>query len=634
MIQLQDIGISRAGRTLLQGVNLRIHPKQIIGLVGQNGSGKSSLLSMLRGELEPDRGSYDKPQDWRIASVAQETPALEQSALAYVLQGHEAYQSALAELEASEQSGDGLRIAAAHEQFHALNGYAQSALASELLSGLGFSMEAQKQAVKSFSGGWRMRLNLAQALIAPCELLLLDEPTNHLDLDAIIWLQDYLKQHPATKIIIAHDRDFLDELCTHIVHLENQSALNYTGNYSDFERLRHEQRAQSEALYQKEQVRKAELERFINRFRAKATKAKQAQSRMKALEKLQASPPPPPEHQYELAFKAPKHTPDPHLTVSDGELGYGETVVLSKLKFRLGGHDRIGLLGRNGAGKSTLMKWLAGVLEPKSGSITRHEHSHIGYFTQHQLEALRAEESALWHIKQQNPTAREQELRNFLGGYGFGGERIDTPVGQLSGGEKARLALALIIEKQPNVLLLDEPTNHLDLGMRDALNEALQGFQGAMVLISHDRALLRSTCDDFYLVADGRVKPFDGDLDDYRQYLQQEASQANAQSALAKGEQKSELKAQTKRQEAEERTRLRPYKQAVNKLERELEQCQSALDLVQQRLSDADLYDDAHKAQLKAALDEESALQQKLLALEERYLEALQILEEQSALGA
>lgn len=625
MIELRNIALSRAGRTLLTGVNLRIFPKQTIGLVGQNGSGKSSLLSLLRGELEAEQGDYDKPADWVIATVAQETPALEESALDYVLQGHAQYQSVLAQIAAAEQSGDGLLIAAAHEAFHAINGYAQSALAAELLSGLGFGVEEQKQAVKSFSGGWRMRLNLAQALIAPCDLLLLDEPTNHLDLDAIIWLQDYLKQHPATKIIIAHDRDFLDELCSHIIHLENQSALAYTGNYSDFERLRHEKRAQSEALYQKEQVRKAELERFINRFRAKATKAKQAQSRMKALEKLQATPPPPPEHSYQLAFKTPKHTPDPHLTMDGVSLGYGEHTVLKKLKFRLGGQDRIGLLGRNGAGKSTFMKYLAGVLEAQSGTCTRHEHSNIGYFTQHQLEALRAEESALWHIKQQNPQAREQELRNFLGGYGFGGERIDTPVGQLSGGEKARLALALIIEKQPNVLLLDEPTNHLDLGMRDALNEALQSFQGAMVLISHDRALLRATCDDFYLVAEGVCRYFDGDLEDYRQYLQQEAA---PQSALSKAA----PKVNVKRAEAEERTRLRPYKQAVSKLEAQLEKCQSALDLVQQTLADPSIYDDAHKAKLKQTLERESALQQELEGLEEQYLQALQVLEEQSAL--
>ena len=625
MLELQHITLSRNGVNLIENGDARIHPGQRVGLTGRNGSGKSTLLALLRHEIDADSGDYRLPPDWRIASVAQETPSLPDSALDYVLAGHVPYQAALAAIAAAEQSGDGHAIARAHEQFAACDGYAQPARAAELLDGLGFPPHEQQRAVASYSGGWRMRLNLARALIAPAELLLLDEPTNHLDLDAIIWLQDYLKTQPATQIIIAHDREFLDALCTRILHIENRQLQSYTGNYSDYERQSYEQRLQAGAQYQKQERQRAHLQNYIDRFRAKATKARQAQSRLKALEKLDAAPPPPPEADYQLAFQPAENHPNPALIAQKARLGYGDKTILQEITLRIAADARIGILGRNGAGKSTLMKALAGELAPLSGSIEAHKNTRIGYFTQHQLDALRGEHDALWHLQRILPQESEQQHRNRLGGYGFHGDKASAPVGQYSGGEKARLALALIIAQRPNLLLLDEPTNHLDLAMRDALTLALQNYDGAMLIISHDRSLLRAACDEFRLVADGKLQPFDGDLEDYHRYLSASRQAATTPSAAQAG---SDNRQEQKRREAEQRQRLRPLKQAVETQEKTIAKLEAVLEQHKSALADPALYEADNKARLKEILAAQSETQKALNAAEAAWLEAAEALQQ------
>ena len=625
MLELQHITLSRNGVNLIENADARIHPGQRVGLTGRNGSGKSTLLALLRHEIDADSGDYRLPPDWRIASVAQETPSLPDSALDYVLAGHAPYQAALAAITAAEQSGDGHAIARAHDQFAACDGYAQPARAAELLDGLGFPPDEQHRAVASYSGGWRMRLNLARALIAPAELLLLDEPTNHLDLDAIIWLQDYLKTHPATQIIIAHDREFLDALCTRILHIENRQLQSYTGNYSDYERQNYEQRLQADAQYQKQARQRAHLQSYIDRFRAKATKARQAQSRLKALEKLDAAPPPPPEADYQLAFQPAENHPNPALIAQKARLGYGDKTILQEITLRIAADARIGILGRNGAGKSTLMKALAGELAPLSGSIEAHKNTRIGYFTQHQLDALRGEHDALWHLQRILPQESEQQHRNRLGGYGFHGDKASAPVGQYSGGEKARLALALIIAQRPNLLLLDEPTNHLDLAMRDALTLARQNYDGAMLIISHDRSLLRVACDEFRLVADGKLQPFDGDLEDYHRYLN--ASRQATDNTAATPANSGDSRQEQKRREAEQRQRLRPLKQAVEAQEKTIAKLEAALEQHKAALADPALYEAENKEKLKETLAAQSDAQKALDAAEAAWMEAAEALQ-------
>lgn len=615
MIQIENIAFGRGSRQLVQGLTAQIHPRQRIGLIGQNGCGKSSFLALLRGELDADGGHLTFPADWSIASVKQETPSLNIRALDYVLDGHQAYRDAERAIKSASTPEE---IAQAHEKFADLNGYAQEAKASELLFGLGFNHLEQQKTVAEFSGGWRMRLNLAQALIAPADLLLLDEPTNHLDLDAIIWLQDYLKKQNTTQIIIAHDREFLDELCTHILHFENQTGKLYSGNYESFERQYHAQKAQTEALFQKEQLKKAHLEDFVRRFRAKASKAKQAQSRLKALEKLQLSPPSIHTETYQLNIPNDENPPNPLLVAENIQLAYDDKIIIQNFKIRIGAGSRIGLLGRNGAGKSTLMKCLAGVLLPKSGEMNLHQKTKIAYFTQHQLDNLNPEESALWHWQKICPKSTEQEGRNFLGGYGFRGEQIEAPIKQFSGGEKARLALALLVVQKPNLLLLDEPTNHLDIQMRDALTEALQNYEGALILIAHDRALLRASCDEFYLIGNQKALPFSGDLEDYQELLFQ------SQNPIQKKEEKP---VNQKRLDAEKREKLRPFKQKVQKYEQEIEKINQQLEKISTELANEALYEAEQKEQLKKVLQQEALLKQKAEELENLWFEALAELE-------
>ncbi|WP_028115675.1 ATP-binding cassette domain-containing protein [Ferrimonas senticii] len=618
MITLDKVQLIRGGKRLLENASLSIFPGHKVALVGANGVGKSSLFGLLQGEYGVDAGDCQLPKHWRMAAVAQETPALGRSALEYVIDGDEQYRALEQELEAAQADGDGRRIGHAHDAFEAYHGYQVPAKAAELLNGLGFDDAGQHRAVKEFSGGWRMRLNLARALLIPSDLLLLDEPTNHLDLDTLIWLEQWLKRYQGTLLLISHDRDFLDEVVGEIVHLEQQQLFHYQGNYSQFERQRAERMAQQQAAFDKQQREKAHMQSFVDRFRAKASKAKQAQSRLKALEKLTMSAPSHADSHFNMAFREPAALPSPLLQMSEVQGGYGDTVILNKIKLNLVPGSRIGLLGRNGAGKSTLIKMLAGDLAPQAGELKLAQGVKIGYFAQHQLELLRMDDSPLMHLMRLAPEAKEQELRNFLGGYGFVGDRALEPVRPFSGGEKARLVLALLVWQRPNLLLLDEPTNHLDLEMRHTLTVALQGFEGALVVVSHDRHLLRATCSDFYLVDSGKVADFDGDLEDYYQWL---LNQQNAGTTKAGGNGEVVDRKAEKRQQAELRQLLSPLKKRQQQLDKQMAKAQTELDHIEQTLADADIYAASEKDRLTALLKQRGDLQGQLEELELEWLE-------------
>ncbi|MGG6739678.1 UNVERIFIED_CONTAM: ATP-binding cassette domain-containing protein, partial [Streptococcus suis] len=504
-----------------------------IGLIGANGAGKSSLFAMLRVELHADQGNVDFPARWRMAEVAQETPALDRPAIEYAIDGDAHLRQLEADLARAEaqpdDKHDGNHIAELHTALADADAYTVRSRAEQLLLGLGFSLEQMARPVASFSGGWRMRLNLAQALMCPSDLLLLDEPTNHLDLDAIIWLEDWLKRYAGTLLIISHDRDFLDGVVNVIVHIDDRKLKRYSGNYSSFERQRSAQLELMAGMIEKQQRQRAHLQSFIDRFKAKATKARQAQSRMKALSKMEELAPLRAAAEFSFEFREPLSAPNPLLVMEKVNAGYHiegkngapdeDKIIVHGIDFSLQSGQRIGLLGVNGAGKSTLIKTVAGEIDPLSGTARLGKGLVIGYFAQHQVEMLRHDESPLWHLTRLAPDVREQELRNFLGSFNFNGTMATSSIAPFSGGEKARLALALIVWQRPNLLLLDEPTNHLDLETREALTMALAQFEGTLVLVSHDRHLLRATTDQFLIVAEGKLQPFDGDLDDYKDWL-------------------------------------------------------------------------------------------------------------------
>ena len=519
MIRLSQATLRRGVKTLLEGADLTLHAGERVGLIGANGSGKSSLFSLLRGELHTDKGDAELPAHWRVAHVAQETPALDRQAVEYAIDGDAQLRLLQRKLLAAEKANDGNLIGELHAALGDAGAYTAQPRAEALLLGLGFSQEELARPVSSFSGGWRMRLNLAQALMCPSDLLLLDEPTNHLDLDAIIWLEDWLRRYEGTLIVISHDRDFLDGVVKAIVHIDQKKLRRYAGDYSSFE----EQRAQTvlltQHLIEKQQRERAHLQSFIDRFRAKATKARQAQSRMKMLAKMEDLAPLHVAAPFSFEFREPERAPDPLLVLEDVAAGYGEKIVLAGINFSLQSEQRYGLLGVNGAGKSTLIKTIAGALPPLSGGAVFNKGLQVGYFAQHQVEMLRDDQSPLWHLKRLAPEVREQDLRNYLGSFNFPGDMATGPVEHFSGGEKARLALCLIVWQKPNLLLLDEPTNHLDLETREALAVALAQFEGTLVLVSHDRHLLRATTEQFLIVANGTLRPFDGDLEDYREWL-------------------------------------------------------------------------------------------------------------------
>jgi ATP-binding cassette subfamily F protein 3 len=626
MIRLQNLTLQRGPQRLLEGAELTLHAGQKVGLIGANGAGKSSLFALLRGELGPDAGDCRLPADWRIAHMRQEVDNLERLAVDYVLDGDLQLRAIQAELARAEAAHDGAAIARLHTELDNAQGYTADARARKLLAGLGFTSEQMDKRVGDFSGGWRMRLNLAQALMCPSELLLLDEPTNHLDLDAILWLEEWLKGYPGTLLLISHDRDFLDAVVDHVAHLEQQKLTLYRGGYSAFERTRAERLAQQQQAFEKQQVQRAHMEKYIARFKAQATKARQAQSRIKALERLEELAPAHVDSPFDFVFREADKVSSPLLNLSDARLGYGDKTVLEKVKLSLAPGARIGLLGPNGAGKSTLIKTLAGDLAALGGELARGENLAIGYFAQHQLDALDPKASPLLHVQRLAPSEREQTLRDFLGGFDFRGERCDEPVLNFSGGEKARLALALIAWQKPNLLLLDEPTNHLDLEMRLALTMALQEFAGAVLVVSHDRHLLKSTTDEFLLVADGRIQPFEGDLDDYARWLIDYRARQQPPSASTSTADKTDKRAQ-RQAAAALRQQLAPHKKQADKLEQELNKLHQALAKVEAQLGDSGLYEVARKDELRERLAEQATLKAREAELEESWLLALETLE-------
>jgi ATP-binding cassette subfamily F protein 3 len=519
VIRLAQVSLARGTKRLLEGADLSLHPGERIGLIGANGSGKTSLFALLRGELHADKGEVDYPAHWRVSHVAQETPALERAALEYAIDGDTHLRNLERKLAEAETANDGTLIGDLHAQLADADAYTVRSRAERLLAGLGFSQAELNHPVSSFSGGWRMRLNLAQALMRPSDLLLLDEPTNHLDLDAIIWLEDWLRRYPGTLLVISHDRDFLDGVVTAIVHIDQRKLRRYSGDYSSFEQQRAQALVLAQAQYDKQARERAHLQSFIDRFKAKATKARQAQSRMKMLARMEDLAPLHASAPFSFEFREPLRAPDPLIVFEDVQAGYGENIVLRKIDLSIRAEQRIGLLGVNGAGKSTLIKTIAGALPALGGGCVFNKGLQIGYFAQHQVEMLRDDESPLWHLGRISKDVREQQLRDYLGSFNFPGDMATSSIEHFSGGEKARLALALIVWQRPNLLLLDEPTNHLDLETREALTVALAQFEGTLVLVSHDRHLLRATTEQLLIVSEGRLSEFDGDLDDYRDSL-------------------------------------------------------------------------------------------------------------------
>ena len=630
MIRLQNLTLQRGPQRLLEDAELTLHAGQKAGLIGANGAGKSSLFALLRGELHPDSGDCLLPADWRIAHMRQEVDTLERLAVDYVLDGDLRLRQVQRDLAAAEAAHDGAAQARLHSELDSADGYTADARARKLLAGLGFTNDQMDRQVGDFSGGWRMRLNLAQALMCPSDLLLLDEPTNHLDLDAIIWLEEWLKSYPGTLMLISHDRDFLDAVVDHVAHVDQRKITLYRGGYSAFERARAERLAQQQQAYEKQQVQRAHMESYIARFKAQATKARQAQSRIKALERMEELTAAHVDSPFDFVFRESQKISSPLIDLSDARLGYGEKTVLEKVKLQLTPGARIGLLGPNGAGKSTLIKNLAGELTPLAGRLTRGENTVVGYFAQHQLDSLDSKASPLLHLQRLAPTEREQTLRDFLGGFDFRGARIDEPVLNFSGGEKARLALALIAWDRPNLLLLDEPTNHLDLEMRLALTMALQEFSGAVLVVSHDRHLLKSTTDNFYLVADGKVEEFDGDLEDYTRWLVEYRQRNAPVSTTPVNPDKTDKKAQ-RQAAAALRQQLAPHKREADKLEAELGKLHEKLAKIDASLGDSDIYEPARKNELRDLLAEQAKLKVREAELEEAWMEALELLESMQA---
>ncbi|MDG6359950.1 ABC transporter ATP-binding protein [Glaesserella parasuis] len=632
MIFFTDLTLKRGQTILLEQANATIHTGQKVGLIGKNGCGKSSLFALLKNELQAEGGDASYPKNWSIAWVNQETPALDISALDYVIQGDREYTQLTAQLEQANLENNGNLIATLHAQLDTIDAWTIQSRASTLLNGLGFSTEQLQLPVKSFSGGWRMRLNLAQALICRSDLLLLDEPTNHLDLDAVIWLERWLSNYHGTLLLISHDRDFLDPIIDRVLHIEQQKLFDYTGNYSAFEIQRATKLAQQNAAYQQQQQKIAHLQKFIDRFKAKATKAKQAQSRVKALEKMELIAPAYADSPFSFEFREPLSLPNPLLIMEKVSAGYGERTVLQSVKLNLVPGSRIGLLGRNGAGKSTLIKLLAGEIQAQSGHTQLAKGVQLGYLAQHQLDTLRADESALWHLARLAPEKTEQELRNYLGGFAFHSDKVKQAVSSFSGGEKARLVLALIVWQRPNLLLLDEPTNHLDLDMRQALTEALTQYEGSLVIVSHDRHLLLSTVNEFYLVHDGKVEEFNGDLEDYQKWLnelnaQLECAKKADNSTACNNENSAVNRKEQKRQEAELRQQAALLRKKLTQLEKELEKLTASLTTLEETLASPEIYDAENKAKLTEILVKQVATKKQLEEVEMEWLEVQEQLE-------
>lgn len=629
MIEIKNLSLQRGSKQLLQHASLTIYPGQRVGLIGKNGTGKSSLFALLEGKISHDSGDLRLPKHWQLATVKQETPALDIPALDYVLQGDTELQQLQQLLQQAEASNDGLKQAEYHARLDEIGAYSAPARAAKLLNGLGFSQQEQQQPVKSFSGGWRMRLNLAQALMCRTDLLLLDEPTNHLDLETVLWLEQHLAGLDTTQIIISHDRDFLNATTTQTVELAQQQLTLYGGNYDFYQQERAQRLAQQQAAYIKQQAHIQHLQSFIDRFKAKATKAVQAQSRIKALSRLERIAPAHLDSEFSFEFAQPDHLPNPLLKLENINLGYGDRTVLHNIDLSVESGARYGLLGVNGSGKSTLIKAISGSLQPLSGQIVRAEKLKIGYFAQHQLETLRADQSPIWHIQQLSPDVREQEIRNFLGSFAFIGDMAMQPIAPFSGGEKARLALAMIVWQKPNLLLLDEPTNHLDLDMRHALTLALQSFQGALIVVSHDRSLLESTTDALIYLNHGELRHFDGDLSNYRQWrLTQEQTSIdqpqNSSDSIKRKEQK-----RIEAQQRQERAKLtNPLMKNIEKAERDMETWQQQQQEGEAFLASEEAYLDENRTKLQQTITQLAELKVKLTQTEEKWLEWQQQLED------
>ncbi|KKD58619.1 ABC transporter ATP-binding protein [Grimontia sp. AD028] len=635
MITISDIQLLRGGKPLLNNASATIHPGDKVGLVGKNGCGKSTLFALLKGELSLDAGSCNFPNGWQMAWVAQETPALEREAIEYVIDGDREYRALEQALRAAEEADDGHKVATLHDKIDAVGGYSIRARAAELLDGLGFRQDQMSWNLTQFSGGWRMRLNLAQALLCRSDLLLLDEPTNHLDLDAVMWLEKWLQNYRGTLVLISHDRDFLDPVVNRIIHIENDLLNEYTGNYSAFETMRAEKLILQQAMYQKQQKQMAHMQSYIDRFRYKASKARQAQSRIKALERMEKMLPAQFDNPFSFEFREPSALPNPILMMEEVCAGYGDTMILEKIFLNLVPGSRIGLLGRNGAGKSTLIKLLSGTVPAQAGELRYSQGVKIGYFAQHQLETLRDDETAIQHMMRLAPEATEQQLRDYLGSFGFHGDKALDVIAPFSGGEKARLVLALIVWQKPNLLLLDEPTNHLDLDMRAALTMALQSFEGAMVIVSHDRYLLRATTDDLYLVHDRKVEPFNGDLNDYHQWLNElqrsERRQEQAENAKPAGANTQAARKEQKRLEAEFRKQTAPTRKKIDTLDTKLEKYSATIAEVESQLAEPSIYEASNKEKLTELLRQQADAKSSLEEVELEWMDLQEQLEKMEA---
>jgi ATP-binding cassette subfamily F protein 3 len=619
VIVVSDVTLKRGGEALFEHLNLTLHPGHRIGLIGRNGVGKSSLFALLRGRLLPEVGDVRMPPRWRIAHLEQETLPSDRAALDWALDGDVALRRVEREIAAAEQRGDDAVLARLHSEFDDLGGYSAQARAAEILNGLGFPASDFDRPYQEFSGGWRIRLNLAQTLMTPSDLLLLDEPTNHLDLDAMLWLEGHLNRYEGTLLVIAHDREFLDAITDHTVHLESGRATVYRGNYSAFERQRGEHLAREGSLARRQAKKAQEIMRFVDRFRAKSSKARQVQSRLKALEKLEISAPGHADSPYEFSFPNPTQMSPMLIQLENATLGYDGKPILRAESLRIGPGARIGVLGANGAGKTTLMRTLAGDLALLGGELFRGQHSSVGYFAQHQLELLQGELSALAHLRLRLPDSTDQRRRTYLGGWGFAGDMALRPTQSLSGGEKARLVLALIAWQQPALLLLDEPTNHLDIEMRHALTVALQEYEGAMVIVSHDRDLLGRCVDEFWLVAGGRVAPYADDLEHYADWIRQRVAPPAVSAAPSKKERR--------QASAEQRRQTQSLRTEIKRLEAHLDHIGIALKALEAKLADPSTYETLSTQQLQAVIADRTHHTRDLAAAEAQWLELQERLE-------
>ncbi len=630
MILLQDISIRLGSQLLLDETGLTVYSGQKVGIIGRNGTGKTSLFKLLMGEISPDTGVLDMPKDLRKSQMHQETLGSSRSAVDYVIDGDSKFRSVEKQLLQAEQDHDDNRMAHLHSELELLDAWSIRNRAEQLLSGLGFPPEDFSRTVKEFSGGWRIRLNLAQALMTPSDLLLLDEPTNHLDLEATLWLQQWLLRYQGTLMLVSHDRSFLDVVVSHIVSFENKKLFLYRGNYSDYEKQKAERLALQQASYEKQQTRKKEIESFVRRFKAKASKARQAQSRMKELDRMVDIAPAHIDSPFKFKFLEPVKMPPSLLACEDISFGYDDPLI-EKFSMNVRADSRIGLLGANGQGKSTLLKVLSGKLPLLAGEIHRNDHLNIGYCAQHQVDELDTSATPMKLMQKLDSKAREQEIRNFLGGFDFQSDRVSETIEHFSGGEKSRLALALVVWQKPNLLLLDEPTNHLDLEMCHSLTVGLQEFSGALILVSHDRHLLSNTVDQFLLVKDGKLDIFDGDLNDYEKLLLEKNKVDNKvgknSEENADAQDKKLNKKELRQQAAEQRNQSKALRDKATKLEKEIQKNQNSLASMEERLADASLYDDSEKDKLNKLLLERADLLSSTESLEEQWLEVSEAIE-------